>query len=95
MAVRETPPDAPKRGIRFDATINLGHILTFLGFIVTGMIAWSTMDRRVAVLEEGRAHQERRDAAQDIVSREKFDAVQKALDRIQHGVDRINERWIK
>ena len=34
-------------GVRFDNTINLGHILTFLGFLVTIMVTWSTLDKRV------------------------------------------------
>ena len=37
-------------GVRFDNTINLGHILTFLGFLVTIMVTWSTLDKRVVVL---------------------------------------------
>lgn len=84
-----------RRGVKFDATVNLGHLLTFVGFIGTGMVAYSTMDRRVAVLEESRTNQEKRDAAQDVVSRDKFDTVQRTLERIQQGVDRINERQSK
>lgn len=37
---------------RFDPTINLGHILTFLGFITTGIGAYWTLDKRLSVLEE-------------------------------------------
>ncbi len=38
--------------VRFDPTINLGHVLTFLGFLVTGIVAYSTLEKRVALLEE-------------------------------------------
>ena len=46
--------DFPKerRRVRFDPTINLGHILTFCGFIIAGMGAWSTLDRRVTIVEQ-------------------------------------------
>lgn len=37
--------------IKFDATINLGHILTFVGFMATGFGAYITLDKRVTVNE--------------------------------------------
>lgn len=37
--------ELPKRSIKFDATINLGHIITFIGFILAGFGAWSTLDK--------------------------------------------------
>lgn len=56
---------AQERRIRFDGTINLGHILTFLGFLVSAMVAWTTMDKRVVVLEEARVYQTSVDKRQD------------------------------
>lgn len=38
-------------GFKFDKTVNLGHILTFLGFMFAGFGAWTTLDKRVVVLE--------------------------------------------
>lgn len=38
--------------VRYDPTVNLGHILTFVGFIVTGAGAYALLDKRVGVLEE-------------------------------------------
>ena len=40
-----------EKGIKFDPTINAGHLLTFAGFLVSGFIAYSTLDKRVAVVE--------------------------------------------
>ncbi len=51
--------------VKFDSTINLGHVLTFCGFIATGMVTWSTMDKRVTVLEEARNQQAAIDHRQD------------------------------
>jgi hypothetical protein len=49
-----------RRKVSFDPTINLGHVLTFLGFIVAGFSAYSTLDKRVTVVEQAAAAQESR-----------------------------------
>ena len=54
-----------ERRIRFDGTINLGHVLTFLGFLISGIVAWNTMDKRVVILEEARVYQSAIDKKQD------------------------------
>lgn len=36
---------------RFDPTVNLGHILTFIGFMATGFAAYSQVDKRLSVVE--------------------------------------------
>lgn len=44
--------EARQRGrLTFDPTINAGHILTFVGFLVSGFVAYTTLDKRVAVIE--------------------------------------------
>lgn len=54
---RQQMMEPDKKGIKFDSTINLGHILTFLGFMVAGLTAWTTLDKRVVVLEESKKAQ--------------------------------------
>ena len=54
---RQQMMEPDKKGIKFDSTINLGHILTFLGFMVAGLTAWTTLDKRVVVLEENKKSQ--------------------------------------
>lgn len=49
----------------FDPTINLGHVLTFIGFIVSGFMAYGTIDKRLSLLEQAQLSIERRDAEQD------------------------------
>ena len=80
------------QGVRFDNTINLGHILTFLGFLVTIMVTWSTLDKRVVVLEEGRKAQAILDSAQDVRSVEKFIEIRDTLNEIKRTVERNNDR---
>ena len=81
-----------KAGVKFDNTINLGHILTFLGFLVTIMVTWSTLDKRVVVLEESRKAQAVMDSAQDLRSGEKFSEIRESLGEIKRSVDRVNDK---
>lgn len=37
--------------VKFDSTINLGHILTFIGFMATGLGMYMSLDKRVTVNE--------------------------------------------
>ena len=46
-----TDPVAPRRRVVFDPTINLGHVPTFMGFMVAGFSAYSTLDKRVTLIE--------------------------------------------
>lgn len=39
------------KSVSFDPTINLGHLLTFVGFLVTIGTAWSALDKRVSLAE--------------------------------------------
>ena len=79
-------------GVKFDNTINLGHILTFLGFLITITVSWSTLDKRVVVLEESRKAQAVLDHAQDNRSTEKFTEIRETLGEIKRSVDRVNDR---
>lgn len=80
------------QGVRFDNTVNLGHILTFLGFLVTIMVTWSTLDKRVVVLEESRKAQAILDSAQDVRSAEKFTEIRDTLSEIKRSVDKVNDK---
>ncbi|UNV91838.1 MULTISPECIES: DUF2730 domain-containing protein [unclassified Comamonas] len=40
-----------RRRVAFDPTINLGHVLTFVGFMIAGFSAYSTLDKRVTLME--------------------------------------------
>jgi hypothetical protein len=75
--------------MRFDPTVNLGHILTFAGFMVSGFVAYGVMDKRVTVLEEARIAQSAIDRKQDEdradmkrTNREDFKEINGKLDKI-------------
>lgn len=81
-----------EKKIKFDATINLGHVLTFLGFIATGAAVWQTMDKRVVVLEESRLVQVSTDRRQDAELMDNKKTVREDLKEINAKLDRLIER---
>jgi hypothetical protein len=87
-----TPLEPHSKRLRFDPTINLGHLLTFVGFMLAGFGAWSTLDKRVLVLEENRKTQATIDQAQDARYDYGIRQVQGQLDRIDTKIDRLIEK---
>lgn len=90
--------DKPRRIPVFDPTINLGHILTFVSFIIIGAGIYSSLDKRVLVLETSTSRQEMRDMNQDAdrarISAETKDAtvdIKRSIDRLNEKLDRIND----
>ena len=81
-----------KRGLRFDPTINAGHLLTFAGFILAGFVGWTTLDKRVVVLEEQRKAQEIRDVGQDARSADKFIEIKDTMSEIKRGVEQVRDQ---
>jgi hypothetical protein len=88
---RRTTAEA-SNGIKFDKTINLGHILTFLGFMAAGFTAWTTLDKRVVVLEEGRKAQESVDKAQDNRFSDAVALLRQQLEKMDLKLDRLVEK---
>lgn len=82
-----TTATTPQGGrLKFDPTINAGHLLTFAGFIVAGFVGWTTLDKRVVILEQQRISQEYRDASQDSRNNEFKGEIKEILDApIQDG----------
>lgn len=80
------------KGVKFDATINLGHILTFAGFLVTIASFWQSLDKRVVVLEEARTVQRGTDTRQDVDLNDSKKAVREDLKEISAKLDRLIER---
>src|SRR3989344_4817602 len=56
-----------RRRVAFDPTINLGHVLTFVGFLITGFSAYSALDKRVTLIESQSATVVERTREQGIV----------------------------
>lgn len=78
-------------GLRFDPTINAGHILTFIATMVTVAVflvtGWNLMDKRVVVLEQGAVYQAKRDDAQDMAIGEKLGDIKEAVKEVRRSVE--------
>lgn len=88
----ERRADTPNKGIKFDGTINLGHMLTFIGFLITIMVTWSTLDKRVVVLEESKKAQEMRDSTQDQRTNDQLSGIKETLAEIKTNVIGLREK---
>lgn len=84
--------DQGKRRLHFDPTINAGHLLTAVVILVAGFGAWSTLDKRVVVLEEQRKTQEQIDRHQDQTSQQNMQQIRESLAEIKRNVERIGDR---
>lgn len=82
-----------RRRLTFDPTINAGHLLTFAGFILSMMVGWSLLDKRVVVLEEARKTQVQTDQHQDYIQRASNDSVKESLAEIKQGIRELNSRF--
>lgn len=78
--------------IKFDPTVNFGHLLTFVGFLVTGGMAWMTINTRIVVLEESRLAQIKVDQRQDAAIESNQKNVREDLKEINQKLDRLIER---
>lgn len=88
---RHDPSPSP-HGVKFDATINLGHVLTFIGFVIAGFTAWSTLDKRLTVIEERAIFQSQIDRAQDAKLTESMSAIKDSLSEIRSSINRLSDR---
>lgn len=82
-------PETRSKRFLFDPTINLGHILTFVGLLSAMVIGWNTLDKRVVVLEEAKTYQRERDAAQDLTINDKLSDLREYMREIKQGVDEL------
>lgn len=81
--------------VKFDSTINLGHVLTFVGFILTGFGAWSSIDRRLTVLEESRRVQAQIDQNQDERVNQAMGQIKESLVDIRRNLEKVSDRLDK
>jgi hypothetical protein len=88
----ETPP---RSGVRFDKTIKLSDLLTFIGFMIAGFAAWASIDKRLTVGEEYRVFQRQVDMTQDQRSLEAFVTMKETLSKVDRQVERIVDRLDK
>lgn len=84
----------PQKKIRFDGTINLGHLLTVATFLGAGVVGWNAMDKRVTVLEEARIVQRQIDRRQDEEFTDYKRTIREDMKEILRKVDILLERRV-
>jgi hypothetical protein len=85
----------PVKKLTFDPTVNLGHMLTFIGFIIAGFAAWNTLDKRITVVETQRTHQAQVDTMQDQRAIDSYVALRETLARLDRQVERLADQLDK
>jgi hypothetical protein len=87
------PPIAEKaKQMRFDWTVNLGHVLTFIGFMVSGVMAYAAIDKRVVVLEQQAIWSAARDAAIERDNATSRAEMRETLRDVAVSLERLNEK---
>ena len=90
--MRESETQERKLKVSYDPTINLGHILTFIGFLSTIALGWITLDKRVITLEDTIKTQMLRDSTQDREQNNNTNHVTHSLDDLQRSVERLSDK---
>ncbi|WP_250438718.1 hypothetical protein [Delftia tsuruhatensis] len=80
----------PRRRMVFDPTVNLGHMLTFVGFLVAGFSAYSTLDKRVSVTEIQATVAIERMREQDSRMKETLTDIRRDVKDLQKSVNDVN-----
>lgn len=76
--------------VKFDPTINLGHILTFAAMVIGVMSSYSLLDKRVGVLEE-RSNQAMTQAADKVAEqKESLKEIKTDVKDLQRSVNEIS-----
>jgi hypothetical protein len=79
-----------RRRVSFDPTINLGHMLTFVGFIVAIFVTFSAQEKRVAVVEQQSASLVERLRDQDVRFKEGLGELKSDIKDLQRSVNEVN-----
>lgn len=89
----EDPNERPRRKLRWDPTINAGHITSAVIGIGSAVVMtvglYNSFDKRMTIQEERYLRQVERDAYQDIAMKEKFSEVKESLRDLKDTVNEI------
>lgn len=80
--------------IKFDPTINLGHILTFVGFLATGFGAYTLLERRVTILEERSLRAIQDSSAARVELKEATREMRDELREVQRTVNQLQQSLV-
>lgn len=80
-------PHHARRRLAFDPTVNLGHVLTFVGALVAGVSAYSTLDKRVSVVESQAVVVSERTREQDSRMKETLSDIKSDVKDLQRSLN--------
>lgn len=83
-------PTHHRRRVTFDPTINLGHVLTFAGFLITGFSAYSALDKRVTLIESQTASVLERSREQDSRLKDTLTEIKSDVKDMQRSINDVN-----
>lgn len=79
-----------RKRLAFDPTVNLGHVLTFVGFLATGFSAYSALDKRMTLVEQHAAVVVERSREQDGRMKDSLLEIKSDLKDLQRSVNDVN-----
>jgi 5-bromo-4-chloroindolyl phosphate hydrolysis protein len=74
-----------------DRRVNIGHLVTTAGFIVAAFMYATTIDKRVAVLEQYVLVQEKDNRRQDELSQQTFSLIREDLREMRAEIVRLRD----
>lgn len=77
----------PRRRVIFDPTINLGHVLSFVGFLTVGAGAYLNIEKRVTVQETRSIMFEREAEAEKARTGSSLNEIKNDMKEVRRGVD--------
>ena len=84
-----------RRRLVFDPTINLGHVLTFVGFLAAGFSAYTTLDKRVSIMESKSVISESNLQEQSKRMKETLGEIKADVKDLQRSVNDVNRNLNK
>lgn len=79
--------------VRWDPTINMGHIITMATSLISSlifvMVAWSSVDKRVLILEEARTSQAQSAHDRQEMLNDKIVDVKSSLNEVKASIENL------
>lgn len=91
----ESENQPEKKRVNFDPTINLGHLLTFCGFICAGFGAYWTLDKRVSLLEDRAVQLEVKLRENNTSVKESLKEIKEDVKDMRQAVENVSNAIIK
>jgi uncharacterized coiled-coil protein SlyX len=88
----EGPDRRAPQGWHMKREIQLGHVLTTISLVLTGLFFITKMDQRITLLEDKVMGQRERDASQDKQLADTLSRIQAQFDHLDAKLDRLIER---